>query len=124
VNLKSLQWNGEYRLKYASPTYYFVHTMWKQGKVVPPSFIGQRKATKFIREEQKKILRSDKIHDVILSYTQSRKETRSEAEDNSEEEEGKKRISSLTRNKKMKNQKRKREKKFLEQSLRPKTILC
>jgi hypothetical protein len=65
----AMEW-GVYRLKYASPTYYFVHTMWKQGKVVPPSLIGQRKATKFIREEQKKILRSDKIHDVILSYTQ------------------------------------------------------
>ena len=63
--------------------------MWKQGIVVAPSIIGKRKATKFIREELRNILLSDEIHDVLLSYTQSRKDTSTEAEENSEEEEEK-----------------------------------
>jgi hypothetical protein len=43
------------------------------------------------------ILLSDKMQDVILSYTQSCKETRSEAEVKSEEEEGKKMIPRIKR---------------------------
>jgi hypothetical protein len=43
--------------------------MWKQGIVVPPSIIGKRKATKFIREELSKIPLSNEIQDVILKIT-------------------------------------------------------
>jgi hypothetical protein len=44
---------------------------------------------KQFREELSKIILSHEIQDVILTYTQSRKETRTEAEENSKEEEEK-----------------------------------
>jgi hypothetical protein len=92
----AIEW-GVSRLKRSSgPTWYIqlgenkyipskLYSRWKQGILVPPSIIGQRKATKFIQEELRRILLSVEIQDGILTYSQSRKDTRSEAEANSEE---------------------------------------
>jgi hypothetical protein len=103
-------WLGE--IQYYSSKLY---AMWEQGKVVPPSITGQRKATKFIWEELRKILPYDIIQDAILSYTQSR--TRAEAEEKVKKQGEKKRIPGLTWTQKMKNQKRRRDKKKLWQRL-------
>jgi hypothetical protein len=59
----------------------------------------------------RKILPYDIIQDAILSYTQSR--TRAEAEEKVKKQGEKKRIPGLTWTQKMKNQKRRRDKKKL-----------
>jgi hypothetical protein len=67
----AIEW-GKSRLKSGSSTWYIrigetqyaptkLCSMWKQGIVVPPSIIGRRKGTKFIREELLANLRRRRI---------------------------------------------------------------
>jgi hypothetical protein len=67
----AIEW-GKLRLKSGNSTWYIrigetqyaptkLYSMWKQGIVVPPSIIGRRKATKFIREDLLANLRRRRI---------------------------------------------------------------